>query len=64
VWLENHNRVEIIYNEQGNKTTPSFVAFTNDQRLIGNAAKNQSATNSENTVFGKFLFVFSTTQCI
>jgi len=56
--------VEIIYNEQGNKTTPSFVAFTNDQRLIGNAAKNQSATNSENTVFGKFLFVFSTTQCI
>ncbi|RHN77182.1 putative Heat shock protein 70 family [Medicago truncatula] len=51
VWLENHNRVEIIYNEQGNKTTPSFVAFTDDQRLIGNAAKNQSATNSENTVF-------------
>ncbi|KEH21523.1 heat shock cognate 70 kDa protein [Medicago truncatula] len=51
VWLENHNRVEIIYNDQGNKTTPSFVAFTDDQRLIGDAAKNQAATNPENTVF-------------
>ncbi|RHN44847.1 putative Heat shock protein 70 family [Medicago truncatula] len=51
VWLENHNRVEIIYNDQGNKTTPSFVAFTDDQRLIGDAAKNQAATNPVNTVF-------------
>jgi L1 cell adhesion molecule like protein len=57
VWLEEKNRVEIIHNEQGNKTTPSVVAFTDDQRLIGDAAKNQSATNPENTVFGKFLFV-------
>jgi L1 cell adhesion molecule like protein len=55
VWSEEHNRVEIIHNDQGNRTTPSFVAFTYDQRLIGDAAKNQSATNPENTVFGKFL---------
>ncbi|XP_058741084.1 heat shock cognate 70 kDa protein 2-like [Vicia villosa] len=51
VWLDEHNRVEIIHNEQGNKTTPSFVAFTDDQRLIGDAAKNQTASNAENTVF-------------
>jgi L1 cell adhesion molecule like protein len=56
VWLEEKNRVEIIHNEQGNKTTPSVVAFTDDQRLIGDAAKNQTASNPENTVFGKFLF--------
>ncbi|CAI8614471.1 unnamed protein product [Vicia faba] len=51
VWLDQHNRAEIIHNEQGNRTTPSFVAFTDDQRLIGDAAKNQAATNPENTVF-------------
>ncbi|KAL5057138.1 hypothetical protein RYX36_028742 [Vicia faba] len=51
VWLDEHNRVEIIHNEQGNKTTPSFVAFTDNERLIGDAAKNQTASNAENTVF-------------
>ncbi|KEH22254.1 heat shock 70 kDa protein [Medicago truncatula] len=51
VWLDEHQRVEIIHNDQGNRTTPSFVAFNNDQRLIGDAAKNQSATNPENTIF-------------
>ncbi|XP_057436307.1 heat shock cognate 70 kDa protein-like [Lotus japonicus] len=51
VWLEQHGRVDIIHNEQGNKVTPSIVAFTDDQRLIGAAAKNQAATNPENTVF-------------
>ncbi|XP_058736810.1 heat shock cognate 70 kDa protein-like [Vicia villosa] len=52
VWQEQHGRVEIIHNDQGNKTTPSFVAFTEDhQRLIGNAAKNQAATNPQNTIF-------------
>ncbi|CAL5191619.1 unnamed protein product [Lathyrus oleraceus] len=51
VWMEHHNRVEIIHNDQGNRTTPSFVAFTDDQRLIGDAAKNQVATNTGNTVF-------------
>ncbi|CAI8612174.1 unnamed protein product [Vicia faba] len=51
VWMDHHNRVEIIHNDQGNRTTPSFVAFTDDQRLIGDAAKNQVATNTGNTVF-------------
>ncbi|XP_057436304.1 heat shock cognate 70 kDa protein-like [Lotus japonicus] len=51
VWKETEDRIEIIQNEQGNKITPSFVAFTDDQRLIGDAAKNQAATNPENTVF-------------
>ncbi|RDX97453.1 putative mediator of RNA polymerase II transcription subunit 37c, partial [Mucuna pruriens] len=51
VWQEQHNRVEIIHNDQGNNTTPSCVAFTDDQRLIGDAAKNQAANNPENTVF-------------
>ncbi|RHN80466.1 putative Heat shock protein 70 family [Medicago truncatula] len=55
VWQEQHSRVEIIDNDQGNTTTPSFVAFTHDQRLIGNAAKNQTATNPQNTVFGNFI---------
>ncbi|KAJ2547530.1 Heat shock protein ssb1, partial [Coemansia sp. RSA 1933] len=44
-------RVEIIANEQGNRTTPSYVAFTDSERLVGDAAKNQSAMNPHNTVF-------------
>ncbi|CAI8598177.1 unnamed protein product [Vicia faba] len=51
VWLDDHNRVEIIHNDQGNRTTPSVVAFNDDQRLIGDAAKNQVASNPQNTVF-------------
>ncbi|CCK70772.1 Hsp70 family ATPase SSB2 KNAG_0F01040 [Huiozyma naganishii CBS 8797] len=43
--------VEIIANEQGNRVTPSFVAFTPEERLIGDAAKNQAALNPKNTVF-------------
>lgn len=49
VWL--HDRVEIIPNDQGNRTTPSYVAFTDTERLIGDAAKNQVAMNPNNTVF-------------
>ena len=49
VWQD--NRVEIIANDQGNRTTPSYVAFTDTERLIGDAAKNQVAMNPENTVF-------------
>jgi len=41
VWQQQHNRVEIIHNDQGNKTTSSCVAFTDHQRLIGDAAKNR-----------------------
>ncbi|XP_051885348.1 heat shock 70 kDa protein-like [Pristis pectinata] len=46
-----HGRVEIIANDQGNRTTPSYVAFTDTERLIGEAAKNQVAVNPTNTVF-------------
>jgi len=49
VWM--HDRVEIIPNDQGNRTTPSYVAFTDTERLVGDAAKNQVAMNPENTVF-------------
>ncbi|CAN6472167.1 unnamed protein product [Victoria cruziana] len=51
VWLCQHNRVEIIANDQGNRTTPSYVAFTESERLVGDAAKNQAAMNPANTVF-------------
>jgi len=44
-------RVQIIANDQGNRITPSYVAFTDDERLIGDAAKNQASLNPENTVF-------------
>ena len=46
-----HEKVEIIANDQGNRTTPSYVAFTDTERLIGDAAKNQVAMNPSNTVF-------------
>jgi len=46
-----NDRVEIIANDQGNRTTPSYVAFTDSERLIGDSAKSQSAMNPENTVF-------------
>ncbi|EAN80086.1 heat shock protein 70 [Trypanosoma brucei brucei TREU927] len=49
VWQ--NERVEIIANDQGNRTTPSYVAFTDSERLIGDAAKNQVAMNPTNTVF-------------
>jgi len=49
VWK--NDRVEIIANDQGNRTTPSYVAFTDTERLIGDAAKNQVAMNPTNTVF-------------
>ncbi|KAL9321052.1 hypothetical protein ACSQ67_012891 [Phaseolus vulgaris] len=49
VWQ--HNRVEVIPNDQGNRTTPSYVAFNDTQRLLGDAAMNQRCMNPENTVF-------------
>ncbi|TYI50736.1 hypothetical protein E1A91_D12G123500v1 [Gossypium mustelinum] len=51
VGLWQNDRVEIIANDQGNRTTPSYVAFTDTERLIGDAAKNQVAMNPSNTVF-------------
>ncbi|KAI4467198.1 heat shock protein 70kda [Holotrichia oblita] len=49
VWQQ--GKVEIIANDQGNRTTPSYVAFTDTERLIGDGAKNQVAMNPQNTVF-------------
>jgi L1 cell adhesion molecule like protein len=49
VWQ--NNNVEIIANDQGNRTTPSYVAFTENERLLGNAAKSQCTQNPTNTVF-------------
>ena len=49
VWQ--NDRVEILPNDQGNRTTPSYVAFTDNERLVGDAAKNQTAVNPTNTVF-------------
>eukprot|EP00746_Dinoflagellata_sp_MGD_P140566 gnl/MRDRNA2_/MRDRNA2_73808_c0_seq1.p1 gnl/MRDRNA2_/MRDRNA2_73808_c0~~gnl/MRDRNA2_/MRDRNA2_73808_c0_seq1.p1 ORF type:complete len:650 (+),score=57.65 gnl/MRDRNA2_/MRDRNA2_73808_c0_seq1:13-1962(+) len=49
VWQ--NDRVEIIANDQGNRTTPSYVGFTDSERIIGDAAKNAAAMNPQNTVF-------------
>ena len=49
VWK--NDQCEIIANDQGSRTTPSYVAFTDNERLIGNSAKNQSTQNPENTIF-------------
>merc|ERR1711985_229273 len=51
VGIWQNDRVEIIANDQGNRTTPSYVAFTDTERLIGDAAKNQCAMNPNNTIF-------------
>ena len=49
VWMDDH--VEIIANDQGNRTTPSYVSFTAEERLIGEASKSSAASNPLNTVF-------------
>ena len=49
VWQ--NGKVEIIANECGNRTTPSYVSFTAEERLIGDAAKSSIASNPNNTVF-------------
>jgi len=51
VGVYKEGRVQIIANDQGNRITPSYVAFTDEERLIGDAAKNQASLNPENTVF-------------
>ena len=49
VWANDH--VEIIANDQGNRTTPSYVSFTKDERLIGEGAKASVSQNPSNTIF-------------
>ena len=49
VWQGDH--VEIIANDQGNRTTPSYVSFNGDERVIGDGAKTLAASNPRNTIF-------------
>jgi heat shock 70kDa protein 1/2/6/8 len=49
IW--SNDRAEIIANDQGNRTTPSYVAFTETERIIGDGAKNQASSNPTNTIF-------------
>lgn len=51
VGVMKNGRVEILVNDQGHRITPSYVAFTDEERLVGDAAKNQAAANPKNTVF-------------
>lgn len=53
VWR--NNNAEIIPNDQGNRTTPSYVAFTDNERLVGDAALNQAIRNPTTSIFGKVL---------
>ena len=55
--------VEIVANDQGSRTTPSRVAFTEAERLIGEGANNQISSNASNTVVGKFVLYTNTTNC-
>ncbi|CAB4301159.1 unnamed protein product [Prunus armeniaca] len=50
-----HDHVEVIVNDQGNRTTPSYAAFTDTDRFIGDAAFNQVLKNPVNTIFGKLM---------
>jgi len=51
VGIMRNGKVDIIANDNGNRTTPSYVAFTSQERLVGEAAKNQAPLNAENTIF-------------
>lgn len=55
VW--ENDRVEIIANDQGNRTMPSYVAFSDNERLVGESAKNQATANPTNTVFDAKRFI-------
>lgn len=51
VGVMQNGKVEILVNDQGNRITPSYVAFTDEERLVGDAAKNQYASNPTRTIF-------------
>lgn len=59
VGVMQNGKVEILVNDQGNRITPSYVAFTDEERLVGDAAKNQYAANPERTIFDIKYVVFS-----
>lgn len=59
VWHYDH--IEIIVNDQGNRTTPSLVAFSETESFIGDAAFNQIIRNPANSIFGKFIFPHAST---
>lgn len=46
-----NGKVEILVNDQGHRITPSYVAFTDEERLVGDAAKNQAAANPKRTIY-------------
>lgn len=52
-------KVEIIANDQGNRVTPSYVAFTENERFVGDPAKAQIASNPKNTIYGKFIIIIN-----
>ncbi|RZC86257.1 hypothetical protein C5167_007443 [Papaver somniferum] len=62
VWK--NERVEIISNDQGNRITPSYVAFNDSIRMIGEAARNQVARNPTNTVFSKLSGTITSVECL
>ena len=51
VGIWQNDRIEIIANDQGNRTTPSYVSFKDGERIIGDGAKTQAGSNPENTIF-------------
>lgn len=51
VGVMKNGNVEILVNDQGHRITPSYVAFTEEERLVGDAAKNQAAANPKNTIY-------------
>ena len=60
VYEAEKGKVEIVANEHGSRTTPSVVAFTERERLIGEPARFQAGRNPDNTVYGEtFLFITS-----
>lgn len=58
VAVARNGQVEIIANDQGNRTTPSIVAYTDTERIVGEGAAYQAHLNAENTIYGDFFFHF------